>query len=94
MERMLAASRDAANFAAHDRQRLQPAPRGYRGGAPALIRLRHLCPRLTRQLPIGDIIDFARRTIKLAIEIDGSQHLDAEAYDARRTAFSKSLAGV
>jgi very-short-patch-repair endonuclease len=56
------------------------------------IRLRRLRPRLTRQLPIGDyILDFACRTIKLAIEIDGSQHLDAPAYDARRTAFPEGL---
>ncbi|RZF64534.1 DUF559 domain-containing protein [Sphingomonas populi] len=55
-------------------------------------RLRHLRPRFTRQLPIGSyIIDFACRSIKLAVELDGSQHLDAIAYDDTRTLFLESL---
>nr|WP_206364781.1 DUF559 domain-containing protein [Sphingomonas populi] len=55
-------------------------------------RLRHLRPRFTRQLPIGSyIIDFACRAIKLAVELDGSQHLDAVAYDDTRTLFLESL---
>jgi len=55
-------------------------------------RLRHLRPRFTRQLPMGSyIIDFACRSIKLAVELDGSQHLDAVAYDDTRTLFLESL---
>ena len=43
-------------------------------------------PRFTRQLVIGlYIVDFACREAKLAIELDGSQHIDAAAYDERRT---------
>ncbi len=50
------------------------------------VRLRHARPRFTRQLPVGRyILDFACRTAKLAVEIDGSQHLDAIDYDERRT---------
>jgi len=45
-------------------------------------------PRFTRQLVVGPyIVDLACRSAKLAIEFDGSQHLDAQDYDARRTAF-------
>ncbi|MDF0488227.1 DUF559 domain-containing protein [Sphingomonas sp. H39-1-10] len=55
-------------------------------------RLRHLRPRFTRQLPIGSyIVDFACRSIKLAVELDGSQHIDAVAYDDSRTLFIESL---
>ncbi|HEX7781778.1 MAG TPA: DUF559 domain-containing protein [Sphingobium sp.] len=45
-------------------------------------------PRFTRQLVVGPyILDIACRSAKLAIELDGSQHADALAYDADRTAF-------
>ena len=45
-------------------------------------------PRFTRQLVIGPyIVDLACREAKLAIELDGSQHIDAAAYDQRRTEF-------
>ena len=45
-------------------------------------------PRFTRQLVVGPyIVDIACRAAKLALEFDGSQHLDALAYDVRRTAF-------
>nr|WP_010125423.1 DUF559 domain-containing protein [Sphingomonas sp. KC8] len=45
-------------------------------------------PRFTRQLVVGPyILDIACRSAKLAIELDGSQHLNAEAYDARRSLF-------
>ena len=45
-------------------------------------------PSFTRQLVIGPyIVDIACRAAKLALEFDGSQHLDALAYDDRRTAF-------
>lgn len=51
---------------------------------------RHLSqykPRFTRQLVVGPyIVDLACRTAKLAIELDGSQHLEALTYDAVRTA--------
>ena len=44
-------------------------------------------PRFTRQLVVGRfIVDIACRTARLAVELDGSQHLDATAYDAERTA--------
>ncbi|NIJ31918.1 endonuclease domain-containing protein [Sphingomonas oligoaromativorans] len=55
-------------------------------------RLRHIRPRFTRQLPLGGyIVDFACRTARIAVELDGSQHLDSIAYDAQRTAFLESL---
>jgi very-short-patch-repair endonuclease len=48
-------------------------------------------PGFTRQLVIGSyIVDLACREAKLAIEFDGSQHLDQLAYDDRRTAFLES----
>jgi very-short-patch-repair endonuclease len=51
-------------------------------------RLSRYRPRFTRQLVVGPyILDIACRAAKVAIELDGSQHLDAETYDARRTAF-------
>ena len=55
-------------------------------------RLREVRPRFTRQLPLGGyIIDFACRTARIAVELDGSQHLDTADYDARRTAVLESL---
>ncbi|WP_260598893.1 endonuclease domain-containing protein [Sphingomonas endolithica] len=49
----------------------------------------HYRPAFTRQLSIDEryIIDLANRTAKLAIEFDGSQHLDQADYDAERTAY-------
>ena len=48
-------------------------------------------PRFTRQLVIGPyIVDIACREAKLAVELDGSQHIDAATYDARRTRFLES----
>ena len=45
-------------------------------------------PRFTRQLVIGPyIVDIACREAKVAVELDGSQHIDAATYDARRTRF-------
>ncbi|NIJ38448.1 very-short-patch-repair endonuclease [Sphingopyxis panaciterrae] len=45
-------------------------------------------PAFTRQLVVGSyIVDLACREAKLAIEFDGSQHLDQQAYDDRRTRF-------
>ena len=53
------------------------------------LRLRHYRPRFTPQLVIGRyIVDLACRNVKLAVELDGSQHADATvAYEAARTAF-------
>lgn len=50
--------------------------------------LRQLRPRFTRQLVVGHyILDFACRSRRLAVELDGGQHvLNAEA-DAVRTAY-------
>ncbi len=44
-----------------------------------------------RQHAIGPyIVDFCAPQKKLVIELDGSQHLDQEDYDAERTAFLES----
>ena len=44
--------------------------------------------RFRRQHAVGSyIIDFCAPRIKLIIEVDGSQHLEQEEYDAARTAF-------
>ena len=52
------------------------------------LRISRYRPRFTRQLVIGPyIVDLAWRAAKLAIEFDGSQHLDAQAYDERRSLF-------
>jgi very-short-patch-repair endonuclease len=48
-------------------------------------------PRFTRQHPVGGyILDLACRPVKLAIEIDGSQHVD-NPRDDERTAFLERL---
>ncbi|MBM7405583.1 MULTISPECIES: endonuclease domain-containing protein [Sphingomonas] len=45
-------------------------------------------PAFTRQLIIAPfIVDLACRQARLAVELDGSQHLDAVEADARRTAY-------
>ncbi|MBT2186723.1 endonuclease domain-containing protein [Sphingobium nicotianae] len=45
-------------------------------------------PRFTRQLVVGPyILDLACRAAKLAVEFDGSQHLETSLHDAERTAF-------
>jgi len=44
-----------------------------------------------RQHAIGNyIVDFCAPRQKLVIELDGSQHLEQEEYDAERTAFLES----
>lgn len=49
-------------------------------------------PAFTRQLVVDSyIIDLACREAKLAIELDGSQHLDQHQYDERRTAYLESI---
>ena len=51
-------------------------------------RLSSYRPRFTRQLVVDPyIVDIACREAKLAIELDGSQHIEADAYDSRRTQF-------
>ncbi|MCW6532522.1 DUF559 domain-containing protein [Sphingomonas sp. MMSM20] len=55
-------------------------------------RLRHARPRFTRQLPVGRyILDLACRTAKVAVEIDGSQHIENAERDAARTVFLEKL---
>ena len=40
--------------------------------------------KFTRQLPIGDfVVDFACRSARLAVELDGGQHAENSADDAR-----------
>ena len=42
--------------------------------------------KFTRQFPIGNfVVDFAERTARIAIELDGGQHADSAA-DTERTA--------
>ncbi|PAL20274.1 hypothetical protein CD928_17890 [Sphingopyxis sp. GW247-27LB] len=49
-------------------------------------------PAFTRQLVVGTyIVDLACREAKLAVELDGSQHLDQKTYDAKRTAYLESM---
>lgn len=44
--------------------------------------------KFSRQMPVGPYIcDFMCRTVGLVVEVDGSQHGEAEAYDAARTRF-------
>ncbi|WP_151953588.1 endonuclease domain-containing protein [Sphingomonas sp. EC-HK361] len=54
--------------------------------------VRHHRPRFTRQLPVGPyILDLACRSRRVAIELDGSQHLNSADYDRARTAFLTDL---
>ena len=47
--------------------------------------------RFRRQHAVGSyIIDFCAPRIKMIIEVEGSQHLDQEEYDAERTSFLES----
>ena len=44
--------------------------------------------KFRRQVPIGPyIVDFLCKEKQLVVELDGSQHQDRTAYDARRTAW-------
>lgn len=44
-----------------------------------------------RQVPFGPyILDFLCRDVRLVVEVDGNQHADQAAYDARRTAYLES----
>jgi BirA family biotin operon repressor/biotin-[acetyl-CoA-carboxylase] ligase/primosomal protein N' (replication factor Y) len=52
------------------------------------LRLEQLGVKFRRQHPLGSYVaDFACLEPKLIIELDGSQHADQAAYDARRDAF-------
>jgi BirA family biotin operon repressor/biotin-[acetyl-CoA-carboxylase] ligase len=54
-------------------------------------RISQYSPRFTRQHRVGPyILDIACRSAKLAVELDGSQHLDSER-DAVRTDFIEKL---
>ncbi len=45
-----------------------------------------------RQHAIGNyVVDFCAPRMKLVIEVDGSQHLDQQGYDAIRTTYLESL---
>ena len=51
-------------------------------------RLSRYGPSFTRQLVVGPfIVDLACREAKLAVEFDGSQHVEAAGYDQRRSEF-------
>ena len=53
-----------------------------------LRRQQFLDARFRRQVPIGPYIaDFACLKARLVVEIDGSQHVEAASYDAKRDAF-------
>ncbi len=46
-----------------------------------------------RQAPRGSyIVDFMSAEARLIVELDGGQHADTTAYDARRSAYSKRRA--
>lgn len=48
------------------------------------LRGEQLGVRFTRQFPIGNaIVDFACRSLRLVVELDGGQHADSSADDAR-----------
>jgi very-short-patch-repair endonuclease len=55
--------------------------RSHRGGGMSFRRQHAIGPYIT---------DFCTPSQKLIIELDGSQHLDQEGYDAKRSAFSES----
>ena len=55
------------------------------------LRLRSYRPRFTRQLVVGRyILDLACRSVRLAVEFDGSQHI-ASLHDAERTECLENL---
>ena len=52
------------------------------------LRASQLGVKFRKQHPLGSyVLDFACLSPKLAIEVDGSQHLDQTAYDQRRDAW-------
>jgi very-short-patch-repair endonuclease len=55
------------------------------------LRSEQLGVKFRRQHPLGNYIaDFASLSPKLIVELDGSQHADQAAYDARRDAFFRA----
>ena len=66
-------------------QRLRSNPTDAEKALWARLKARQLGVAFTRQCPIaGYVVDFACRTARLAIEIDGGQHSDSDA-DAIRS---------
>ncbi len=58
----------------------------------ARLRRKHLGHKFKRQYSVGPyILDFYCPTKKLAIEIDGSQHLENKEYDQERTDYLSIL---
>jgi very-short-patch-repair endonuclease len=54
------------------------------------LRSEQLGVKFRRQHPLGAYVaDFACLAPKLIVEVDGSQHVDQQAYDAKRDAFFK-----
>lgn len=52
------------------------------------LRISRYRPRFTRQLVVGPyIVDLAYRSARLAVEFNGSQHIETKAYDDRRSIF-------
>ena len=52
------------------------------------LRISRYRPRFTCQLVVGPyIVDLACRSARLAVEFDGSQHIETQAYDDRRSIF-------
>src|SRR3954471_19929207 len=55
------------------------------------LRMEQMGVKFRRQHPVGNYIaDFACLDPKLIVELDGSQHADQSAYDARRDAFFRA----
>jgi len=71
----------------HVAQRLRANPTEAEKRLWARLKGRQLGVAFTRQCPIGDfVVDFASRSARLAIEVDGGQHSDNSADVARTTA--------
>ena len=65
-------------------QRLRNEPTDAAKRLWSRLRARQLGVQFTRELPIGGaIVDFACRRLKLVIEVDGGQHADSVADEAR-----------
>jgi very-short-patch-repair endonuclease len=55
------------------------------------LRSKQLSHKFRRQLPFDDYIaDFVCLELRLVVELDGGQHSEAIAYDAKRTAYFES----
>ncbi len=80
------------NQATPNARRHAPEPRAAMTDAErrlwAGLRAEQLGVKFRRQHPLGPyVLDFACLDPKLAIEVDGSQHLEQEVYDAARSAW-------